>query len=160
MVEEDREASLEIQEIMIKSRMLIVSRKDLSKSQSLLKKDKLINSLEIDSTILMSTIKNHLTDIKHLTLIMMKEPIIIKATKQLHSMKKNQFLNHSRLIKKPMRLIFGEVFFNQQAVSNLRELNQLNALKVFLLRLVTKYQASIIRSKHSTPKLEDYSAAK
>lgn len=108
----------------------------------------------------MSTIKNRLTAIKHLTLIMMKEQIILKATKQLHSMKKNQLNNHSRLIKKPMRLIFGEEFFNQQVASNLRESNQLNALKVFLLRLVTKYQALIIRLKHSTPKLEDYSVAK
>lgn len=121
MVEEDREASLEIQEIMIKSQLQIVLRKDLLKNQSLLKKDKFINNLETDSTTPMSTIKSPLTVIKHLTLIMMKESITLKVTKQLLSLKKNHLLSHSRLIKKPTRQIFGVEFFNQQAVSNLRE---------------------------------------
>lgn len=140
--------------------MQIALRKDLLRNQSLLKKDKFINSLEIDSTTLMSTIKNPLTDIKHLIIIMMKELIILKTTKQLHSLKKNQLLNRSRLIKKRMRLTFGVEYFNQQAVSNLQESNQLNVLKVFLSRSVTKSQALIIKSKHSTQKLEDYSIAK
>jgi hypothetical protein len=90
VVEGDREANLENLEIMIKSLLQIALRKDLWRNQSPHKKDKYLNSLEIDFTIPTLTVKNPIIAIKLQTATMTKGQIILKVTRQLLFIKRNQ----------------------------------------------------------------------